>query len=134
MADSDYSVESRTTGNRNESEEEKKKPGPVSLRIWPPSQKTRDAVVNRLVETLSNESIFSKRYGTLGSEEALIVAKSVEEEAYGVAVVLGGDDGDGIEILGAYTKEISKRVLESVKTRTLNPNADSPVDSVKLKA
>lgn len=111
-----------------------KKPGLVSFRIWPPSQKTRDAVVNRLIETLTNEFIFAKRYGTLESEEASIVAKSVEEEAYGVAAVLGGDDGDGIEILGAYTKEISKRVLESVKTRTLNPNADSPVDSVKLEA
>ncbi|KFK31756.1 hypothetical protein AALP_AA6G155100 [Arabis alpina] len=77
---------------RKESEVEKKKK--KSLRIWPPSQNSRDAVVNRLVETLTTVSIFSKRYGTLGSEEALIVAKNIEEEAYGV--VLGGDgDGDG---------------------------------------
>lgn len=76
--------------------------------------------MNRLIETLTNKCILTKRYGTLQSDEALTVAKSVEEEAYGVAAVLGGDDDDdGIEILQAYSKEISKRVLDSVNTRTV---------------
>uniref|UniRef100_A0A1J3CU76 WPP domain-containing protein 2 n=1 Tax=Noccaea caerulescens TaxID=107243 RepID=A0A1J3CU76_NOCCA len=94
------------------------KPGGISLRIWPPTQKTRDAVLNRLIETLSTESILSKRYGTLNSEEAAAVAKSIEEEAYGVASNAVSDDDDGIKILEVYSKEISKRMLETVKDRS----------------
>ncbi|KAL9148577.1 hypothetical protein ABFS82_12G050300 [Erythranthe guttata] len=37
----------------------------VSFSIWPPTERTRDAVRNRLVETLSSPSILSKRYGTV---------------------------------------------------------------------
>ncbi|KAF8110993.1 hypothetical protein N665_0077s0054 [Sinapis alba] len=94
------------------------KPGSISLRIWPPTQKTRDAVLNRLIETLSTESILSKRYGTLNSDEASAVAKSIEEEAYGVASNAVSDDDDGIKILEVYSKEISKRMLETVKDRS----------------
>ncbi|CAA7048007.1 unnamed protein product [Microthlaspi erraticum] len=99
------------------------KPGGISLRIWPPTQKTRDAVLNRLIETLSTESILSKRYGTLNSEEAAAVAKSIEEEAYGVASNAVSDDDDGIKILEVYSKEISKRMLETVKDRSASANA-----------
>ncbi|XP_010540383.1 PREDICTED: WPP domain-containing protein 2-like [Tarenaya hassleriana] len=91
--------------------------GGVSLRIWPPTQKTRDAVLKRLIETLSTPSILSKRYGTLPSEDATSVAKAIEEEAYGVASAGVSVDDDGIEILQVYSKEISKRMLESVKGR-----------------
>ena len=94
------------------------KPGSISLRIWPPTQKTRDAVLNRLIETLSTESILSKRYGTLNSDEASAVAKFIEEEAYGVASSAVSDDDDGIKILEVYSKEISKRMLETVKDRS----------------
>ncbi|KAG2305202.1 hypothetical protein Bca4012_064270 [Brassica carinata] len=101
-----------------ESVAETTKSGSISLRIWPPTQKTRDAVLNRLVETLSTESILSKRYGTLNSDEASAVAKSIEEEAYGVASNAVSDDDDGIKILEVYSKEISKRMLETVKDRS----------------
>ncbi|KAL1220772.1 WPP domain-containing protein 1 [Cardamine amara subsp. amara] len=118
---------------KNESEEDTmNKPGGISLRIWPPTQKTRDAVVNRLIETLSTESILSKRYGTLKSEEASSIAKSIEDEAYGIAssAVLGDDDG--IEVLKAYSKEISKRMLESVKARTpIADDAKTDSDSIE---
>ncbi|XP_010549254.1 PREDICTED: WPP domain-containing protein 2-like [Tarenaya hassleriana] len=115
-------------------EKVEKKLGDVSLRIWPPTQKTRDAVVNRLIETLSTPSILSKRYGTLPQEDALAVAKSIEEEAYGVASAAVSGDDDGIEILQAYSKEISKRMLDSVKARapaaaTGNGNAGSAAQS-----
>jgi len=36
-----------------------------SLTIWPPSQRTRDAIVRRLVQTLAAPSILSQRYGAV---------------------------------------------------------------------
>ncbi|KAJ4881712.1 WPP domain-containing protein 2 [Raphanus sativus] len=106
--------------------------GGISLRIWPPTQKTRDAVLRRLIETLSTESILSKRYGTLSSDEASAVAKSIEEEAYGVASNAVSDDDDGIKILEVYSKEISKRMLETVKDRSAAATANKEaVEDVK---
>nr|XP_027092980.1 uncharacterized protein LOC113713450 [Coffea arabica] len=43
----------------------KKSIGNVSFSIWPPTQRTRDAVINRLIETLSSPSVLSKRYGVI---------------------------------------------------------------------
>ncbi|ESQ44754.1 hypothetical protein EUTSA_v10003281mg [Eutrema salsugineum] len=121
--------------SKEEENELEKKQGGISLRIWPLSQKTRDAVVNRLIESLSTESILSKRYEIFPSKEASSVAKSIEEEAYGVASAAVVGDDDGIEILKAYSKEISKLVLDSVKTRPLaSPNpiaADAKADSTE---
>ncbi|EFH56895.1 predicted protein [Arabidopsis lyrata subsp. lyrata] len=68
-------------------------------------------------------SILSKRFITLESEEASSVAKSIEDEAYAVASAAVISDDDEIEILKTYSKEISKRMLESVKAKT---NVASP--------
>lgn len=87
------------------------------LRIWPPRQRTRDAVVTRLIETLSTPSILSNRYGTLPADEAATAARAIEEEAFGVASAASSEEDDGIEILSLYSKEISKRMLESIKAR-----------------
>ncbi|KAL1218870.1 WPP domain-containing protein 2 [Cardamine amara subsp. amara] len=114
----DPTSQEEATDLKKEAPEAEKKPGGISLRIWPPTEKTRDAVLNRLIETLSTESILSKRYGTLTSEEAATAAKSIEEEAYGVASSAVPSDDDGIKILEIYSKEISKRMLESVKARS----------------
>ncbi|KAK8581026.1 hypothetical protein V6N13_144076 [Hibiscus sabdariffa] len=96
----------------------------LTFKIWPPTQRTRDAVLNRLVETLSSESVLSKRYGTVPKEEASAVAKLIEEEAFSVADASSSTDEDGIEILQVYSKEISKRMLDTVKTRA-NAASDS---------
>ncbi|KAF5747020.1 MFP1 attachment factor 1-like [Tripterygium wilfordii] len=96
---------------------EPKKPSGISLSIWPPSQRTRDAVIARLIETLSSQSVLSKRYGTISESEAQEVARLIEEEAFAVAGGFGSADDDGIEILQVYSKEISKRMLEKVKAR-----------------
>ncbi|XP_022768700.1 MFP1 attachment factor 1-like [Durio zibethinus] len=98
----------------------------LTLRIWPPSQRTRDAVINRLVETLSSQSVLSKRYGTIPKDEASAVAKSIEEEAFSVAGASFSADDDGIEILQVYSKEISKRMLDTVKARAGAASADAP--------
>ncbi|WOG98973.1 hypothetical protein DCAR_0418319 [Daucus carota subsp. sativus] len=90
----------------------------ISFSIWPPSQRTRDAVISRLIETLSSPSVLSKRYGTLPEAEAAATAKIIEEEAFAAASSSAASDDDGIEILQGYSKEISKRMLETVKSRS----------------
>ncbi|KAE9600008.1 hypothetical protein Lal_00045646 [Lupinus albus] len=89
----------------------------ISFSVWPPTQRTRDAVINRLIETLSTPSVLSKRYGTLSSDEASTTAHQIEEEAFLVAGASASADEDGIEILQAYSKEISKRMIDIVKAR-----------------
>ncbi|KAI4366472.1 hypothetical protein MLD38_022346 [Melastoma candidum] len=94
--------------------------GQITFSIWPPSQRTRDAVIARLIETLSTPSLLSKRYGTLPQEEAPEVARSIEEEAFNAAGGASPDSPDeqGLQILEIYSKEISKRVLDSMKARS----------------
>lgn len=128
MADQTSEEVSKDIDLKKEASPEKKLGG-ISLRIWPPTQKTRDAVLNRLIETLSTESILSKRYGTLKSEEAAEVAKSIEEKAYDVASSAVSSDDDGIEILQVYSKEISKRMLETVKARSAAATAGDETES-----
>ncbi|KAG6409252.1 hypothetical protein SASPL_132287 [Salvia splendens] len=90
----------------------------VSFSIWPPTDRTREAVKNRLIETLSSPSILSKRYGTVSREEAVEAAKLIEQEAFEVAGNAVSADDDGIVILQVYSKEISKRMLDTVKARS----------------
>lgn len=89
----------------------------LSFTIWPPTQRTRDAVVNRLIETLSSPSVLSKRYGTLSSDEASAAAHQIEHEAFSATDASAATSTDGIETLQLYSKEISKRMLETVKAR-----------------
>ncbi|PKA58150.1 MFP1 attachment factor 1 [Apostasia shenzhenica] len=113
----------------------------VSIKIWPPTQRTRDAVILRLVENLSTPSILSKRYGTLPPDEASDAARLIEQEAFAFASAsapssAAGDDGgraeasvdEGIEILQIYSKEISRRMLEAIKARapSASPAAAAP--------
>ncbi|THU46787.1 hypothetical protein C4D60_Mb09t08560 [Musa balbisiana] len=92
------------------------------LKIWPPTQRTREAVLHRLVETLTSQSVLSKRYGSLPGDEAAAVAGAIEEEAFtaaSAASVGGGADDDGIEVLHVYSQEISRRMVESAKARAV---------------
>lgn len=98
----------------------------ISLSIWPPTQRTRDAVIARLIETLSTPSVLSKRYGTIPHDEADAAARRIEDEAFSVANQATSAEDDGLEILQLYSKEISKRMLETVKGR---PRSDSAVNT-----
>ncbi|TKY57864.1 MFP1 attachment factor 1 [Spatholobus suberectus] len=89
----------------------------ISFSIWPPTQRTRDAVINRLIETLSAPSVLSTRYGTLSSDEASAAASRIEDEAFSAAGASAAASGDGIVTLQVYSKEISKRMLDTVKAR-----------------
>lgn len=107
-----------------------------SFSIWPPTERTRDAVRNRLIETLSTPSILSKRYGTISREEAVEAAKRIEEEAYEAAGQATDNNDDGIQILQVYSKEISKRMLDTVKAKSGQSVAPEtlPVDETAVKA
>lgn len=105
------------------------KPNHMSFSIWPPAQRTRDAVVNRLIETLSTPSVLSNRYGTMPQAEASAAARLIEEEAFATAGGSDAADDDGIQILQVYSKEISKRMLDAVKTRNSSASAVADVVS-----
>ncbi|KAI9106438.1 hypothetical protein K1719_021966 [Acacia pycnantha] len=89
----------------------------ISFSIWPPTQRTRDAVIQRLIETLSTpSSVLSKRYGTLSSSDASDAARKIEDEAYSIAAAASASlDGGGIEVIQLYSKEISKLMIDTVK-------------------
>jgi hypothetical protein len=90
----------------------------ASFTLWPPTQRTRDAVINRLIETLSTSSVLSKRYGTMSADESSVAARKIEDEAFSVADAFSSSDNDSIKILEVYSKEISKRMIETVKARS----------------
>ncbi|KAK6938628.1 WPP domain [Dillenia turbinata] len=101
----------------------------ISFSIWPPSQRTRDAVIDRLIETLSTPSVLSKRYGPLPSDEASAAARRIEDEAFSTASSPAGADDDGIEILQAYSREISKRMLETVKAKAASSGSNAEISA-----
>ncbi|QCD99008.1 MFP1 attachment factor 1-like [Vigna unguiculata] len=100
----------------------------LSFTIWPPTDRTRDAIVNRLIETLTTPSVLSKRYGTLSSDEASAAARQIEGDAFSAAGASVATSADGIETLQLYSKEISKRMLDAVKTRA--PPGSAAVEGV----
>ncbi|GJM90752.1 hypothetical protein PR202_ga07061 [Eleusine coracana subsp. coracana] len=92
-------------------------PRTFSIKLWPPCEKTRLVLVERMMKNLSTESIFSKKYGLLGKEEAHENAKRIEEECF-----MSADehfkqepDGDGSSAVQLYAKETSKMMLEVLK-------------------
>ncbi|GLJ25382.1 hypothetical protein SUGI_0485860 [Cryptomeria japonica] len=102
-----------------------------SFSIWPPSERTRAAVVERMEKTLSSTSILSKKYGLFDTEEAYAIAKRIEEEAFTAAQDFAtsesGDSGTGSHVLQFYSKEISKHMLDAAKNHASNknPNKDN---------
>jgi WPP domain len=81
----------------------------LSFNIWPLTNCTRDAVMRRLVETLTTDFILCKRYGSVPTDEAEETACVIEHEAFIVVQVecesrFGSGSGsnlaeEGIEIL-----------------------------------
>lgn len=111
----------------------------LSFNIWPPTNRTRDAVVVRLVETLTTDTVLSKRYGSVSTEEAEESARLIEQEAFSAAQTehetrFGSGSGsnsveEGIEILQVYSKEVSRRMLEFAKSRAEKaPPAPAPAE------
>ncbi|KAI4342763.1 hypothetical protein MLD38_027347 [Melastoma candidum] len=90
---------------------------PFAVKLWPPSQNTRHMLVERMTKNLTQESIFTRKYGTLSQDEAGEHAKLIEEEAFLSASqhYEKDPDGDGGSAVQLYAKECSKLILEVLK-------------------
>ena len=91
-------------------------------------QRMRDVVVARLVETLSKQSILSKCYGTLPSDEASSAARLLETEAFSTVAASASAEDDSIKNLQVYSRKISRKMLDIVKTRASSTAAFSVID------
>ncbi|XP_044501477.1 RAN GTPase-activating protein 1 [Mangifera indica] len=89
----------------------------LSVKLWPPSQSTRLMLAERMTKNLTTPSIFSRKYGLLGKEEAEEDAKQIEELAFTAANqhYEKEPDGDGSSAVQVYAKESSKLMLEVIK-------------------
>jgi Ran GTPase-activating protein 1 len=90
-------------------------PRTFSIKLWPPSE--RLMLVERMTKTMSTESIFSRKYGLLGKQEAHENAKRIEELCFASADehFKNEPDGDGSSAVQLYAKESSKMMLEVLR-------------------
>jgi len=109
-------------------------PRTFSIKLWPPSESTRLMLVERMTNNLSIESIFSRKYGLLGKQEAHENAKRIEQLCFALADehFKREPDGDGSSAVQLYAKETSKLMLEVLKKGPMTtaeleaPVADTP--------
>ncbi|KAL6207894.1 hypothetical protein ACLB2K_018847 [Fragaria x ananassa] len=127
MSDTESTVEVESQdAPKQESQDRKPTSAAVKYSIWPPTERTRNAVVDRLIETLTTPSPLSRRYGTLSADEADPQARLIEQDAFAAA---GGSAATevssetGMKILQIYSKEISKRMLDVVKAKNAAASA-----------
>ncbi|KAL2244063.1 RAN GTPase-activating protein 2 [Sesamum indicum] len=106
----------------------------VTIKLWPPSQNTRQMLVERMKNNLSTPTIFTTKYGSLSDVEASKHAKQIEESAFTSANQHYGQepDGDGSSAVQMYASECSKLILEVLKNgpriqekESLKPKVDS---------
>ncbi|KAJ0797081.1 putative WPP domain, leucine-rich repeat domain superfamily, WPP domain superfamily [Helianthus annuus] len=88
-----------------------------SIKLWPPSQGTRQILVERITKNLTTPSILSRKYGLLSKEEAEEDAKRIEAAAFETANqhFEKEPDGDGGSAVQLYAKESSTLMVEAVK-------------------
>ncbi|XP_027366165.1 RAN GTPase-activating protein 2 [Abrus precatorius] len=91
---------------------------PLSIKLWPPSQNTRQTLVERMTKNLTTNSLFTQKYGTLDQEEAEENAKRIEDVAFATANLHyeNEPDGDGGSAVQLYAKECSKLLLDVLKS------------------
>ncbi|CAK9137195.1 unnamed protein product [Ilex paraguariensis] len=90
---------------------------PFSIKLWPPSENTRLMLVERMTNNLSNQTIFTQKYGSLSKEDAADNGKQIEDAAFETANkhYEKEPDGDGSSAVQLYAKECSKLMLEVLK-------------------
>ncbi|KAF8077462.1 hypothetical protein N665_1034s0001 [Sinapis alba] len=93
------------------------RPHTFSIKLWPPSLPTRQALIERITNNLSSKSIFTDKYGTLTTEQAMENAKRIEDIAFSTAnqQFEREPDGDGASAVQLYAKQCSKLILELLK-------------------
>uniref|UniRef100_A0A8I6YKG9 WPP domain-containing protein n=2 Tax=Hordeum vulgare subsp. vulgare TaxID=112509 RepID=A0A8I6YKG9_HORVV len=84
-------------------------------------------MVRRLVDTLAGDTLLCKRYGAVPTADAEPAVRAIEAEAFDAAVVGGGAAAsveEGIEALQLYSKDVSRRLLDFVKSRSAAAKAE----------
>ncbi|KAK4482267.1 hypothetical protein RD792_009419 [Penstemon davidsonii] len=91
--------------------------GSLSIKLWPPTQSTRQNLVERMTKNLVTPSIWSRKYGLLSQKEAEEDAKKLEAAAFVVAnqQFEKESDGDGSSAIQLYAKESSRLMIEVIK-------------------
>lgn len=94
------------------------RPHTFSIKLWPPSLPTRQALIERITNNLSSKSVFTDKYGTLTVDQAVENAKRIEDVAFSTAdqQFEREPDGDGASAVQLYAKQCSKLILELLKT------------------
>ncbi|KAL2324372.1 hypothetical protein Fmac_023430 [Flemingia macrophylla] len=111
-------------------------PRPFSIKLWPPSQNTRQTLVERMTNNLTTKSLFTQKYGTLDKEEAEENAKRIEDVAFTTANLHyeKEPDGDGGSAVQLYAKECSKLLLDVLKRGPSKEDNNELVTSVNTTA
>ncbi|KAK7280167.1 hypothetical protein RJT34_25229 [Clitoria ternatea] len=104
---------------------------PFSIKLWPPSQNTRQTLVERMTSNLTTKSLFTQKYGTLDKEEAEENAKRIEDVAFITANLHyeKEPDGDGGSAVQLYAKECSKLLLDVLKRGPSNRDSEEVMTS-----
>lgn len=100
-----------------------------SIKLWPPSQNTRQVLVDRIIKNLTTPSILSRRYGVLSKEEAEEEAKQIESSAFATANQLfeKEQDGDGKSSVELYAKTSSTLMVEAIKRGPKSKEEQEPL-------
>nr|CCG20338.1 Ran GTPase activating protein 2 [Solanum sparsipilum] len=90
---------------------------PFSIKLWPPSENTREMLVERMTNNLSSPTIFTRKYRSLSKEEAAKNTEEIEDAAFTIANqhYEKEPDGDGSSAVQLYARECSKLILEILK-------------------
>ncbi|XP_044968771.1 MFP1 attachment factor 1-like [Hordeum vulgare subsp. vulgare] len=86
--------------------------------------------VRRLVDTLAGDTLLCKCYDVVPAVDAEPAARAIEAEAFdAVAGGAAASIEEGIEALQLYSKEVSHRLLDFVKSRSGAAKAESPSEA-----
>ncbi|KAI3469544.1 hypothetical protein Pfo_026207 [Paulownia fortunei] len=104
----------------------------VTIKLWPPSQNTRQMLVERMTNNLSTPTIFTRKYGSLSNVEASKHAKQIEESAFASANqhYEQEPDGDGSSAVQLYARECSKLILDVLKGGSRIEEKEAPMPKV----
>ncbi|CAL5390946.1 unnamed protein product [Camellia sinensis] len=86
----------------------------MSFNIWPPSQRTHNAVINCPIETLFEPSILSKHYRSMPQEEADTTAHRIEGKAFVAASASASTSVD--EMTSRSSKSTLMRLADACST------------------
>ncbi|KAL6532323.1 RAN GTPase-activating protein 2 [Orobanche gracilis] len=103
----------------------------MTIKLWPPSENTRQMLVERMMSNLSTPTIFTRKYGSLDTDAALKNAKQIEESAFATANqhYEQEPDGDGSSAVQLYARECSKLILDVLKGGGSKIDVKEPAES-----